>query len=90
MGRSGDGHDDVSSPNLGGIWVVPYEIDHVPLGTALEVRPDSPGAAFASKQPGGFETTPQFVPSVRVVELTMGGPPATGVDFDMIFDPLPR
>ena len=76
--------------NLGGIWVVPYEIDLVPLGTALEVRPDSPGAAFASKQPGGFETTPKFVPSVRVVELTMSGPSATGVDFDMIFDPLPR
>lgn len=76
--------------DLNGTWVVPYQIDHVPLGTALEVRPDNPGAAFASKQPGGFGTTPQFVPTTRTVDLTLGAPSATGVDFDMIFEPLPR
>jgi hypothetical protein len=72
----------------GGMWAVPYLINHVPLGTQFEVRPD-PSAALAGPPPG-YIGTPSFAPPVRIVELTPSWPAATGVDFEMSFNEEPR
>jgi hypothetical protein len=70
------------------MWAVPYVINNVPLGQQFEVRPDQP--VGLAGPPTEYGPSASFLPPVRLVELTPAWPAATGIDFEMTFDELPK
>jgi hypothetical protein len=84
------GADTTTAPiPSGDQFVVPYEIDNVPLGRSFVVRVRLNAGALDGP-PSNFMSDALFTPGDPAVELTNAQPARTDVDFTMGFGMVPR